>query len=130
QAIDMKAAYGKWLAFIDDGLETPVAIREQSLGESEEQLAGWGLDDRGARDRRPRRDSAESVRCAVWLEIVRRTAPPDEPHVIRQLGDQPDVASCILEKREQIVARQRGALRIVRVGRHAREIHEPAHRRE
>ena len=79
----MEAADGERLASIDDGLETSVAVHEQSrVSESEEQLAGWSLDDRGARDRRPGRYAAEPVGCAVCLEIVCRTAPPNESDVI------------------------------------------------
>ena len=125
QPIEMKADHVEWLASIADRFEAAVPVREQaSLSESEEQLTGGPLDDRGTRDRRPRSDRGKSLGCAVGLEAIRLTAPANESAVIRQLGNQPDVAASVFEQREQVVAGQPGKPGIVGVGRRACQVRE------
>ena len=121
----MKADHVEWLASIAYRFEAAVPVPEQaSLSESEEQLTGGPLDDRGTRDRRPRSDRGKSLGCAVGLETIRLTAPANESAVIRQLRNQPDVAASVFEQREQVVAGQPGKPGIVGVGRRACQVRE------
>ena len=96
----------KGAAVLENRLEAIVPVREQAGFLEPDPELPPALDDRWRRDRRARGKMRESFGGAVDPEVVGRAAPAHQPDVIGQLGNQPDVASGVLEDREHVAAGQ------------------------
>ena len=124
QAIEMKADDAEGLASIEDRLEAAVTVREQAgLPESKEQLTG-GPSTIAGREVAGRDVISASPSGApyVWKSSVARRQRRSLTS-IRQLGDQPDVASCC--PRKAGTARRLAAREAGHSGRRAGRVRRP-----
>ena len=101
QAIQVKADHGDGLPSIEDRLEAAVTIREQAgILEPEEQLTGGPSTIAGRETVQSDGISPSPSAAPYGVKSSDARRQRTSLTVIRQLGDQPDVASAVLEERD------------------------------